>query len=128
MEAVLAEMIDRGVVEVIGQWDDGEPELRVTDLGLPILSRMDEADQARYRPVIDAQFCGYPRCRLRIRPGRHHLRVAISTETADVVRPDLADGMVWSGIFCTPGCAQSQTDFVFMNYDNFIAPPAGDHP
>lgn len=123
MEAVLAEMIDRGVVEPIGQWDDGEPELRVADLGLPILSRMDEADQARYRPVIDAQFCGNTRCRVRIRPGWHHLRVTISTETADGARPDLADGTVWSGIFCTPGCAQSQTDFVFTNYDTFHRDP-----
>ncbi len=105
MEAVLAEMIGPGVVEVIGQWDDGEPELRVTDLGLPILLRMDEA---RYRPVIDAQFCGNPRCGLRIRPGRHHLRVTISTEIADVVRPDVADGTVWSGIFFTPAAPKAK--------------------
>jgi hypothetical protein len=126
MELLLAEMIDRGVVEVIGQWDDGEPDLRVADLGLPILSRMDEADQARFRPVIDAQFCGNPGCRRRIRPGWHYVRVMISTDSADVARADPADGMMWSGIFCTRGCAQSQTDFVFMNYDAFIAPPAGD--
>lgn len=123
MEAVLAEMIDRGVVEAIGQWDDGEPELRVADLGLHILLRMDEGDQARYRSVIDAQFCSNTRCRLRIRPGRHHLRVTISRETADVARPDVADGTVWSGIFCTPACAQSQTDFVFTNYDAFHRDP-----
>lgn len=128
MEAVLAEMIDLGVVEVIGQEDDGEPELRVANLGLPKLRRMDEADQARYRPVIDSQFCGNPRCRLRIRPGRHHLRVKISTETADVVRPDLADGEVWSGIFCTPDCAQVQVHYVFTNYAAFVAPPADDRP
>jgi hypothetical protein len=120
MDAVLAEMIDCGVVEVIGQCDDGEPELRVADLGLALLSRMDDADQERYRPVIDAQFCGNPRCRLRIRPGRHYLRVTIATETADAVRPDLADGTVWSEIFCSPGCAHHQTDFVFVNYDAFI--------
>lgn len=120
MDAVLAEMVDRGVVEVIGQWDDGEPELRVADLGLPILSRMDEDDHARFRPVIDSQFCGNPQCRLRIRPGRHYLRVTIATETADVGRPDLADGTIWSGIFCSPGCAHHQTDFVFVNHDAFV--------
>ena len=125
MELLLAEMIDRGVVEVIGQWDDGEPELQVAALALPKLSRMDESQQARYGPVIDSQFCGNPRCRLHIRPGRHCLRVTISRETASVARPDLADGAVWSRIFCTPGCARSQTSFVFTNYDTFVVPPEG---
>jgi hypothetical protein len=85
---------------------------------------MDEGDRARYRSVIDAQFCGNPRCRLRIRPGRHYLRVTIATETAEVVRPVLADGTVWSGIFCTPGCAHNQTDSVFLN-SNAVRQPFG---
>lgn len=127
MEPVLAELIDRGIVEVIGQWDDGEPELRVADRGLAILSRMDEADQARFRPVINAQFCNNPPCRTRIRPGIHHLRVTISTETAGLVQPDLADGTVWSAIFCTPSCAHHQTNFVFLNFDHFNSHPTSHH-
>jgi hypothetical protein len=122
MDAVLAEMIKSGVVEVIGEWDDGEPELRVAELGRPILLRMDEAEQARYRTVLDAEFCGNRRCGVRIRPGRHYLRVTLAAETADVARPDLRDGPVWSGIFCTAGCAREQTDTVLLNYDASIDP------